>query len=138
MSGWQSYITSLEDASCQEAAIVGYCPFSVWACTPNSTLCKITAEEVATLTAKDRSGMFINGACIGGQKCSLIRDNSEVESDYVMDLKTKSTSGDPTVNIAIGRTLTALVVCKAHQGVHGGKLNDKAHNMTKYLRGMNL
>ncbi|XP_069071780.1 profilin-2-like isoform X2 [Pleurodeles waltl] len=138
MSGWQGYITSLQDANCREAAIVGYNPYSVWACTPESTVGKITAAEVATLTAKERSGMFINGVTVGGQKCSLIRDNSEVPDDYVMDLKTKSTGGDPTVNIAIGRTCTALVICMGEVGTHGGKLNDKAHNMTKYLRGMNL
>ena len=138
MSGWDGYIHNLvqDGTTCQDAVIVGYKQFSVWGASQDGTLRNITAAEVAAIVAQDRSDMFVNGLTIAGQKCSLIRDNTDILDNWIMDLRTKSRNGEPTSNIALGKSESALVIVKGAPEIHGGILNTKCHNMTKYLRTM--
>ncbi|KAM9597072.1 profilin-1 isoform 1-T1 [Trichechus inunguis] len=106
MAGWNAYVDSLmADGTCQDAAIVGYKDSPcVWAAVPGKTLANITAAEVAVLLSKDRSGIFVNGLTLGGQKCSVIRDSLLQEGENSMDLRTKSTGGAPTYNVSVTMT----------------------------------
>jgi profilin len=46
---------------------------------------------------------FTNGLTLGAKKCSVIRDSLNTESDWTMDIRTKSTGGEPTFNITVGK-----------------------------------
>ncbi|XP_075062389.1 profilin-1-like [Mixophyes fleayi] len=136
---WDDYVVSMIDSSCQDAAIVGTGPTPcVWACHPGGVLGKITPAEVKELTKEDRSSLFINGVTIGGVKCSVIRDSLNSPDSHMMDLRTKSTDGKPTCNVAIYRANTAIIIAMAAEGVYGGTLNTKTHLVGKYLRDQNV
>uniref|UniRef100_A0A7M4EAM1 Profilin n=1 Tax=Crocodylus porosus TaxID=8502 RepID=A0A7M4EAM1_CROPO len=94
----------------------------------------ITPAEVSTLLGKDRSVLFVNGLTLGGQKCSVIRDNLLTDEEFSMDLRTKSLKGEPTSNITVSRTARTLVVLMGKEGVHGGNVNKKCFDMACYLR----
>ncbi|XP_067412485.1 profilin-1 [Emydura macquarii macquarii] len=136
MSGWSCYIDNLmADGTCQDAAIVGYKDTpAVWAATPGKTLANITPAEVNALVAKDRSSLFVNGLTLGGQKCSVIRDSLQVEGEFTMDLRTKSTDGTPTYNIAACMTNKTIVLVMGKEGIHGGCVNKKCFEMANHLR----
>ncbi|KAM9597073.1 profilin-1 isoform 2-T2 [Trichechus inunguis] len=136
MAGWNAYVDSLmADGTCQDAAIVGYKDSPcVWAAVPGKTLANITAAEVAVLLSKDRSGIFVNGLTLGGQKCSVIRDSLLQEGENSMDLRTKSTGGAPTYNVSVTMTDRTLVLVMGKEGVHGGSINKKCYEMASHLR----
>ncbi|KAM6938976.1 profilin-2-like [Lycodopsis pacificus] len=133
---WQSYVDNLlADGNCQDAAIVGYTDAKyVWASNAGGTFANMTPEEIDVLTGKDRMGFFTTGITLGNKKCSVIRDSIQTESDWTMDIRTKSQGGEPTYNISLGKASKALVVVMGKEGVHGGKLNKKAFDMADYLR----
>ncbi|XP_006028633.1 profilin-1-like [Alligator sinensis] len=136
MAGWKSYIDHMmADGTCQDAAIVGYKDIpSVWAAVPGKIFTGITPAEVSTLLGKDRSVLFVNGLTLGGQKCSVIRDNLLTDEEFSMDLRTKSLEGEPTSNITVSRTAKTLVLLMGKEGVHGGNVNKKCFDMACYLR----
>ncbi|KAI9517338.1 Profilin-2 [Dissostichus eleginoides] len=133
---WQSYVDNLmADGSCQDTAIVGYTDAKyVWASSVGGTFANITPEEIDVLTGKDREAFFCGGMTLGNKKCSVIRDSLLIESDWTMDIRTKSSGGEPTYNISVGKAGKVLVLVMGKEGVHGGGLNKKAFSMAKYLR----
>ncbi|KAM3876494.1 profilin-2 isoform 2-T2 [Diretmus argenteus] len=133
---WQSYVdTLMADGSCQDSAIVGYTDAKyVWASQAGGTFVNITSEEIDILVGKDREGFFTSGLTLGNKKCSVIRDSLHIDSDWTMDIRTKSQGGEPTYNISVGRASRVLVFVMGKEGVHGGGLNKKAYSMAKYLR----
>uniref|UniRef100_K7F1Z6 Profilin n=1 Tax=Pelodiscus sinensis TaxID=13735 RepID=K7F1Z6_PELSI len=136
MAGWKSYIDHLmADGMCQDAAIVGYKEVpSVWAAVPGKIFMGISPVEVSLLLGQDRTQLFVNGLTLGGQKCSVIRDGLMADEEFTMDLRTKSTEGEPTFNITISRTAKTLVVLMGKEGIHGGNVNKKCFDMACYLR----
>ncbi|KAM9142774.1 profilin-1-like [Pangshura tecta] len=136
MASWKSYIDHLmADGTCQDAAIVGYKDVpSVWAAVPDKIFAGISPVEMNVLLGKDRSLLFVNGLTLGGQKCSVIRDNLMIDGEFTMDLRTKSIKGEPTFNITISRTARTLVVLMGKEGIHGGNVNMKCFEMACYLR----
>lgn len=135
-SGWKCYVDNLmHDGTCQEAAIVGYKDAKyVWAATQGSCFENISPSEIDIVTGKDRESFYTQGIMLGGKKCSVIRDGLYSETECTMDVRTKSSAGEPTYNIAIGRAAHVLVLAMGKEGVHGGGLNKKSYNMAKYLR----
>ncbi|KAM7409548.1 hypothetical protein PAMA_001162 [Pampus argenteus] len=133
---WQSYVDNLmADGSCQDSAIVGYTDAKyVWASFVGGTFANVTPEEIDVLTGKDREGFFTSGLTLGNKKCSVIRDSLHVDSDWTMDIRTKSQGGEPTYNVSVGKAGKVLVLVMGKEGVHGGALNKKAFSMAKYLR----
>ncbi|KAM3876493.1 profilin-2 isoform 1-T1 [Diretmus argenteus] len=133
---WQSYVdTLMADGSCQDSAIVGYTDAKyVWASQAGGTFVNITSEEIDILVGKDREGFFTSGLTLGNKKCSVIRDSLHIDSDWTMDIRTKSQGGEPTYNISVGRASRALVLVMGKEGVHGGQLNKKAFHMAEHLR----
>ncbi|KAK7889358.1 hypothetical protein WMY93_024918 [Mugilogobius chulae] len=133
---WQSYVDNLmADGSCQDAAIVGYTDAKyVWASHAGGTFTNITPEEIDVITGKDREGFFTSGLTLGNKKCSVIRDSLQVDSDWTMDIRTKSQGGEPTYNISVGKAGKALVFVMGKEGIHGGSLNKKSFTMADYLR----
>ncbi|KAM4575255.1 profilin-2-like isoform 2-T2 [Fundulus diaphanus] len=133
---WQGYVDNLmADGSCQDAAIVGYTDAKyVWGSQPGGTFGNITPAEIDVLVGKDREGFFTSGMTLGGKKCSVIRDSLNIDSDWTMDIRTKSQGGEPTYNISVGKAGRILVLVMGKEGVHGGGLNKKAYSMAKYLR----
>ncbi|KAM8874708.1 profilin-2 isoform 3-T3 [Spinachia spinachia] len=103
-----------------------------------SGLCRpgvsVWPEEIDVLTGKDRMGFFTTGITLGNKKCSVIRDSIQIESDWTMDIRTKSQGGEPTYNVSLGKATKALVVVMGKEGIHGGQLNKKAFTMAEYLR----
>ncbi|TKC42472.1 hypothetical protein EI555_006268 [Monodon monoceros] len=95
---------------------------------------RLHPAEVGTLVGKDRSSFFVNGLTLGGQKCSVIRDSLMQEGEFTMDLRTKSTSGAPTFNITVTLTTKTLVLLMGKEGIHGGTINKKCHEMASHLR----
>uniref|UniRef100_H2LSV6 Profilin n=1 Tax=Oryzias latipes TaxID=8090 RepID=H2LSV6_ORYLA len=129
---WQGYVDNLmSDGSCQDAAIVGYGDSKyVWASYPGGMF----PVEIDVLVGEDRSGLYSGGLTIGNKKCAVIRDAFTAEGNWTMDLRTKSTAGEPTYNVSIGKTGKVLVLIMGKEGVHGGQLNKKVHEMADYLR----
>ncbi|XP_061594447.1 profilin-2-like isoform X1 [Cololabis saira] len=133
---WQSYVDNLmADGSCQDSAIVGYTDAKyVWASFSGGTFANITSEEIDVLVGKDREAFFTSGLTLGSKKCSVIRDSLHVESDWTMDIRTKSQGGEPTYNVSVGKAGKAMVIVMGKEGIHGGQLNKKAYTMAEYLR----
>ncbi|XP_068445732.1 profilin-2-like isoform X2 [Clinocottus analis] len=133
---WQSYVDNLmADGICQDAAIVGHTNNKyVWASFVGGTFANITCGEIDILTGSDRETFFTSGITLGNKKCSVIRDSFGTDGDWTMDIRTKSTGGEPTYNISLGKAAQVLVLVMGKEGVHGGGLNKKAYSMAKYLR----
>uniref|UniRef100_A0A8C4NGI1 Profilin n=1 Tax=Eptatretus burgeri TaxID=7764 RepID=A0A8C4NGI1_EPTBU len=91
-------------------------------------------NEVDVLTGQDRSSLCVNGLTVAGKKCSVIRDSLFMDGDWTMDIRTKSSCGEPTYNITIGMSTQVLVCVQANKDVHGGTINFKAFKVAKYLR----
>ncbi|XP_034035863.1 profilin-2 isoform X1 [Thalassophryne amazonica] len=138
MSGntWQSYVDNLmADGTCEDAAIVGYCENKyVWASGPVGHLRELTAEQIDALASKERGKLCTEGVCLGKTKCSLIRDELDIDQQHTMDLRTKDPAGGPTCNISIAKAGQVLVLVMGKEGIHGGSLNKKSYAMAKYLR----
>ncbi|XP_067851097.1 profilin 2a isoform X2 [Heptranchias perlo] len=136
MAGWNGYVDNLmSDGNCQDSAVVGYTDAKyVWAASPGGTFSVVSPQEIDVVVGKDRQSFFTNGLVLGGKKCSVIRDSLFVEGDCTMDIRTKSQSGEPTYNVAVGRAGKTLVVVMGKESVHGGVLNKKAFTMATYLR----
>ncbi|XP_072245461.1 profilin-2-like [Leuresthes tenuis] len=133
---WVEYLSSLliKDA-CQDAAVVGHTENKyVWASTEGSIFASITPSEIDRLVGKDRQELFINGLTLGSKKCSVIRDELLVDGVHTMDIRTKGEGGEAKYNISVGWSLSALVLLKGNEGVHGGVLNQKAFNVAYSLR----
>ncbi|XP_063786816.1 profilin-1-like [Pseudophryne corroboree] len=133
---WDDYVKSMVGPDCQDAAIYGQNPPCVWACHPGGIFSKITPVQIQELLSADRNPLFINGVCLGTQKCSLIRDALHSPDSYMMDLRTKAAEG-PTFNIAICKTNSALIFAMGAEGVYGGAIHTKTHDVGKYLRDQN-
>ncbi|XP_033507154.1 profilin-2-like isoform X1 [Epinephelus lanceolatus] len=133
---WQSYVENLmADGSCQDSAIVGYTDAKyVWAAHASGTFNNITSQEIDVLIGKDRETFYTNGLTLGSKKCSVLRDSLHDDGDWTMDIRTKSSGGEPTYNVSVGRAGKVLVLVMGKEGVHGGGLNKKAYSMAKYLR----
>lgn len=133
---WQSYVDNLmADGSCQDSAIVGYTDAKyVWAAHAGGTFNNITSQEIDVLIGKDRETFYTNGLTLGSKKCSVLRDSLHDDGDWTMDIRTKSSGGEPTYNVSVGRAGKVLVLVMGKEAVHGGNLNKKAHTMADYLR----
>lgn len=55
------------------------------------------------LTGKDRETFFTSGLTLGSKKCSVLRDSLLEDGDWTMDIRTKSSGGEATYNISVGR-----------------------------------
>ncbi|XP_029908577.1 profilin-1-like [Myripristis murdjan] len=136
---WDSYLTHLsahkpdESPPVAESAIVGLDGL-VWAA--NGSLTKITASEVAALTAADRLPILTGGATLGGVSCTVVRD--WFQDDGTVQLATKT--GDPnTVQcISVAVSKTAVVIVKGHMKVPGGSLAERPLKIANYLRQQNM
>ncbi|XP_024077079.1 profilin-3 [Terrapene carolina triunguis] len=133
MGDWKSYInTILKDKNIEDVAIVGHNDNkSVWASKPGGLLAAISPQEVGVIIGHDRKGFLQTGITIAGKKCSVIRDYLLVEKDAVMDTRTKE--GD-NKSICIGKTPRALIFLMGKNGVHGGSLNKKVHEMIASMK----
>ncbi|XP_049454394.1 profilin-2-like [Epinephelus fuscoguttatus] len=133
---WQGYVTNLmADGSCQDSAIVGYVDDKcVLAAHAGGTFENITSQEIDVLIGKDRETFYTNGLTLGSKKCSVLRDFLHDDGDWTMDIRTKSSGGEPTYNVSVGRAGKVLVLVMGKEGVYGGGLNKKAYSMAKYLR----
>uniref|UniRef100_UPI00358E8783 profilin-2 n=1 Tax=Myxine glutinosa TaxID=7769 RepID=UPI00358E8783 len=132
---WDAYISSLvADGTVNDAVIYGLKTRCVWASKAGGDFKSISPNEVDVLTGQDRTSLCVNGLTVAGKKCSVIRDNLFLDGDWTMDIRTKSSCGEPTYNITIGMSTQVLVCVKANKDVHGGAINFKAFKVAKYLR----
>ncbi|XP_049454393.1 profilin-2-like [Epinephelus fuscoguttatus] len=134
---WQTYVENLmADNSCQDCAIVEYVDAKCVLAVPGGgTFNNITSQEIDVLIGKDRETLYTNGLTLGSKKYSVLRDSLYDDGDWTMDIRTKSSGGEPTYNVSVGRAGKVLVlVMGKEEEVHGGGLNKKAHSMAKYLR----
>ncbi|XP_075876978.1 profilin-2-like isoform X2 [Nelusetta ayraudi] len=133
---WQSYVENLmADGSCQDSAIVGYMDAKyVWAAHAGGTFNNITSQEIDVLVGKDRESFYTSGLTLGSKKCSVLRDSLLDDSDFTMDIRTKSQGGEPTYNVSVGKAGKVLVLVMGKEAVHGGNLNKKAFSMADYLK----
>ncbi|XP_049587951.1 profilin-1 [Syngnathus scovelli] len=135
---WDGYVANFIAKNCQDAAVIGYPEEKyVWAAHPGGRFANITTAEIDALMSKDRQSFFINGVTLGNEKCSVIRDRLDVENEWGMDLRTKSSDGGPTFNVSVCKSKKAIVVIKGKDGVHGGALNTLAYETVEHLRKSN-
>ncbi|XP_042154500.1 profilin-1-like [Oncorhynchus tshawytscha] len=137
---WDEYIGILMSGTppfVQEAAIYGSEPGkeSVWAATPGGQLAGVTVAEIKAMISVDRSTLFASGLSLGGNKCTVLRDNLHTEGDNTLDVKMRPTATDPSsYSITIAKTALTLIIVKGMKDIPGGKINMKASNMETYLR----
>ncbi|KAM6367528.1 LOW QUALITY PROTEIN: profilin-3 [Alca torda] len=124
---WKYYLNGiLEDRNVEDVAIMGLPDNDcVWVAKPGGLLAAISPQEVGLITGQDWT-KFLHG-----KKCSVIRDNLLVDEDNVMDVRRKSSDSR---SICIGKAPKALIFLMGKNGVHGGALNQKVHDM---IVGMN-
>ncbi|XP_031688560.1 profilin-1 [Oncorhynchus kisutch] len=137
---WDGYITNLMAGTppfVQEAAICGSDAGkeSVWAATPGGQLAGVTVAEIKAMMSLDRSPLFASGLHLGGNKCTVLRDNLHTEEDNTLDVKMRPTATDPlSYSITIAKTVQTLIIVKGMKDIPGGKINIKASDMKTYLR----
>nr|XP_033780369.1 profilin-1 isoform X1 [Geotrypetes seraphini] len=134
MSGWDCYIDSMMGTKVlQDAAIFGLHENnpSLWAGYKSGFLCKSTPQEINMLIGQDRNAILTKGACLGGQKVSVIKDN--YIDDGTIDARTKNSCGGPTFAVSISRTKSALIMVVGKEGVHGGTVNTAVSPTVEYL-----
>ncbi|VFV18447.1 achain crystallization and structure determination of [Lynx pardinus] len=95
MTRWSTYINNfMVGGTCQDIAIVSCKDLpSIWAAVSRKTFANIMPAKVGVLVGKGQSSIFVNGMERGGQKCSLTWDSLFQESEFTMDVHTKSTGG---------------------------------------------
>lgn len=80
--------------------------------------CFLQVDEIDVLAStKDRKTFFIAGLTLGNEKCSVIRDNFNVDQEWSVDMRTKCAGGGPTYNIAMGKANTGKC-CEVHDCHH--------------------
>ncbi|XP_063042619.1 profilin-1 [Engraulis encrasicolus] len=135
---WDSYITNvMANDFVMDCAIVGLEPPSIWASQSGGKLANLTAAEMKSLAGNQtsRQSFMAGGLTLAGVKCTVLRDQLDVDGSYCMDIRTKSSETEPdTFSICIAKSNKALVIVKAKKDVHGGKVNKVAFDMAKYLR----
>ncbi|XP_035621927.1 profilin-1-like [Oncorhynchus keta] len=137
---WDGYITNLMSGTppfVQEAAICGseVGKESVWASTPGGQLANVTVAEIKAMMSLDRSPLFASGLHLGGNKCTVLRDNLHSDEDNTLDVKMRPTATDPlSYSITIAKSLKTLIIVKGMKDIPGGKINIKASDMKQYLR----
>uniref|UniRef100_A0A0N8ESH9 Profilin n=1 Tax=Heterocephalus glaber TaxID=10181 RepID=A0A0N8ESH9_HETGA len=132
MGEWKGFISAvLRDQSIEDVAVVGHSNnCCVWASRPGGLLAAISPQEVGVLTGADRHTFLQTGLCLAGCSCCVIRDNLLAEGDGVLDAHTK---GLDRRAFCVGHTPRLLLVFMGRQGVHGGMLNKKMHELTRRL-----
>nr|XP_033780371.1 profilin-1 isoform X2 [Geotrypetes seraphini] len=88
-------------------------------------------QEINMLIGQDRNAILTKGACLGGQKVSVIKDN--YIDDGTIDARTKNSCGGPTFAVSISRTKSALIMVVGKEGVHGGTVNTAVSPTVEYL-----
>uniref|UniRef100_A0A3P9J060 Uncharacterized protein n=1 Tax=Oryzias latipes TaxID=8090 RepID=A0A3P9J060_ORYLA len=85
-----------------------------------------------------RKGKAVESPCMERNALHSCGSNSSPRvlhlGEVASELRVVSTAGEPTYNVSIGKTVKALVVLMGKEGVHGGQLNKKVHDMADYLR----
>ncbi|KAJ8255025.1 hypothetical protein GJAV_G00200120 [Gymnothorax javanicus] len=82
---------------------------------------------------------FATGSKIAGMKCTVLRDDLFDEILASMDMRTKPTEQEKaTYNVVVAKSKTALIILRAAPNVPGGKLHEKAHKMSEYLKKCNM
>lgn len=61
------------------------------------------SQEIDVIIGKDRESFYTSGLDLGSKKCSVLRDSLHDDGDWTMDIRTKSTGGEPTYNLSVGR-----------------------------------
>lgn len=61
------------------------------------------SQEIDVLVGKDRESFYTSGLTLGSKKCSVLRDSLLDDSDFTMDIRTKSQGGEPTYNVSVGK-----------------------------------
>lgn len=70
---------------------------------PEVFVCFLQPQEIDVLIGKDRETFYTSGLSLGPMKCSVLRDNLNIDQDWTMHLRTKSQGGEPTHNISVGK-----------------------------------
>lgn len=70
---------------------------------PLSLLPPPQSQEIDVLVGKDRETFYTHGLTLGTKKCSVLRDSLLDETDFTMDIRTKSQGGEPTYNVSVGK-----------------------------------
>lgn len=61
------------------------------------------SQEIDVLVGEDRESFYTSGLTLGSKKCSVLRDSLLDDSDFTMDIRTKSQGGEPTYNVSVGK-----------------------------------
>ncbi|TRY93626.1 hypothetical protein DNTS_030344 [Danionella cerebrum] len=135
---WDSYVTNLTSSEwVDDAVIIGLTPGqeTVWASAPGGWLSGVTAAEVKKIVDSNRGDLFASGVTLAGRKCTVLRDNLNMDGQNTMDIKMKitETNQDP-LSLTIGRSLKALIIAKGVKDAHGGNVNSPVFTMTAHLR----
>lgn len=70
---------------------------------PSPPLPPPQSQEIDVLVGKDRETFYTHGLTLGTKKCSVLRDSLLDETDFTMDIRTKSQGGEPTYNVSVGK-----------------------------------
>ncbi|KAJ8372529.1 hypothetical protein AAFF_G00281800 [Aldrovandia affinis] len=139
---WDDFVGSLlKEDGVVDVAIWGYLPSNQtrWAAMKGGELENLTLEEVKGFLTHDRSSLFCNGVTVAGNKCTVVRDQLEVEAMNTLDLHSKGTGspGDHKPAYVVGTSKSALIVVKGGERVPCNKLNMAVYKMIHYLRDAN-
>lgn len=76
---------------------------TIRACPRVFSLSPPQSQEIDVLVGKDRESFYTSGLTLGSKKCSVLRDSLLDDSDFTMDIRTKSQGGEPTYNVSVGK-----------------------------------
>ncbi|XP_076019219.1 profilin-1-like [Genypterus blacodes] len=131
-NAWEPFLATLTapgDCNVKEAAIYGL-EGGLWVSTPG--LASITAAQIQLLTSKnpgDQESMFTNGVILGDHRCTLVRNELDLNGLLVI-----STKGKPSYSIGITLSEKALVMVMGKEGQKAGGLLTRSKETTDHLR----
>ncbi|XP_029436098.1 profilin-1 [Rhinatrema bivittatum] len=135
MAGWNDIVqTLMSPHTCKDLAILGHDGL-VWGAYQLGFLKNVTPQEVTKVLGKDRDSLLINGFCLGGERCSVIRDL--MQEDGTLDARTKNSEGGTTYAVCLSKTSKTLVCAVAKEGTSGGVLKEAVKKITLYLQNSN-
>lgn len=107
---WDDYVSVfMGKPNVADVAIFGLKDRRLWACKCESELGSTTPEQLEVLLGTDRTTFFMQGVQIGKLRCSVMRDDLDVQ---VMSLQTKNRDQSASVVVICTEQLIIFLMGK--------------------------
>ncbi|XP_055522011.1 profilin-1-like [Leucoraja erinacea] len=130
---WAAYIEQMmSGGDSQDAAIIGYEAFSIWAAFPTGNFGNVTADQVKAIVSNDQNALAMNGLQLGIKRYTVLINN--LHDDGYMIVKGKSEREDQRCNVVIGKTEKAIIMLEGNNPQVKSTLNEQVSKIVDTLK----